>query len=75
MKEYRSFLKKKIGFETALDVIKCLKQIKQPRLVHTYVPIYELPAKIITMINILSWATTVIVKIIVLKKNKLSAYF
>ena len=36
-------------FVTALDLITCLKQIKQRRLLHTCVPISELLSNISTM--------------------------
>ena len=38
-------------FVTALDLIKCIEQIKHPILVLTYAPIFELPSYIITMLR------------------------
>ena len=48
MKENRSFLKK-IVFVTALDLNKCLGQIKSPRFLLMYATISELPSTISTM--------------------------
>mgnify|MGYP007015800062 CR=1 FL=1 len=49
MKESRYFLRKNIQFVTALDLIKCLEQIKYQRLHLTCAPISELPSSIITV--------------------------
>ena len=43
---------KKDRFVTALDLIKCLKQIKQQRLLPTCAPMSELQYNISTMMNI-----------------------
>ena len=42
--ENRSSQRKKIRFVSALDQIKCLEQIKYPRLLLTCAPISELPS-------------------------------
>ena len=43
--------REKNRFVTALDLIKCLKQIKQQILLLTYAPISELPSSISTSIK------------------------
>ena len=49
IKEKKFFSEKKIRIVTALDLIKCLKQIKEYRLHLTCAPITGLPSKISTM--------------------------
>ena len=53
MKEDRYSLQKKTRCLTALDLIKCLKQIKENTLLLTSVPTSELPS--LTMYNVPYW--------------------
>ena len=48
MKENRPFRRKKIRFTTALNLIKCLKQVKLRILLLTRVPVSGLPSNIST---------------------------
>ena len=52
----RKFEKKKIRFVTALDLIKYLKQNKLKRFLLRCAPLSELPANILTMVEILNFA-------------------
>ena len=48
--EAEKFLERKNLFLTAFDLIKCLQEVKHKRLLHTCVPISELPSNIIIII-------------------------